>query len=159
MTSRTFTVATATTAMALAITACGSSPNSESPPEPDLTSWTADTLPVPAEGGFSMTNIATPDGAHANDSTPDVEPGWYAITMACEPTGSETAVEDPSAHIVLSGESGNYGGGSCPRPPITTTTYIGIPEEPTPETFSVKVLPDGQELYWGVSASPTTAPE
>ena len=159
MTSRTFTVATATTAMALAITACGSSPEPESPPEPDLTSWTADTLPVPAEGGFAMTNIATPDGAHANDSIPDVEPGWYAITMACEPTGSETAVEDPSAHIVLSGESGNYGGGDCPRFPVTTTTYVGMPDEPAPETFSVEVLPDGQELYWGVSASPTTAPE
>ena len=106
-----------------------------------------------------MTNIATPDGTHANDSIPDVEPGWYAITMACEPTESETAVEDPSAHIVLSGESGNYGGGDCPHPPVTTTTYVGIPEEPTPETFSVEVLPDGQELYWGVSASPTTAPE
>lgn len=159
MTSRTFTAVTATTAMALAVTACGSSQKPESPLAPDLTSWAADNLPIPAEGGFSMANIAAADGAHASDSTPDVEPGWYAITMACELTESETAVEDRSAHIVLSGESGTYGGGSCPRPPITTTTYFGIPDEPTPETFSVKVLADGQELYWGVSASPTTAPE
>ena len=159
MTGRTFTAVTATTAMALAVTACGSSPKPESPPAPDLTSWAADNLPVPAEGGFSMANIAAADGAHASDSTPDVEPGWYAITMACELTESETAVEDRSAHIVLSGESGTYGGGSCPLPPITTTTYFGLPDQSTPETFSVKVLADGQELYWGVSASPTTAPE
>lgn len=102
MTSRTFTVATATTAIALAVTACGSSPEPESPPAPDLTSWAADNVPVPDEGGFSMTSIAAPDGAPAGDSTPD---------------------------------------------------------EPAPETFSVKVLTDGQEVYWGLSASPTTSPE
>ena len=159
MTSRTFTVVTATTAMALAVTACGSSPEPESPPARDLTSWTDSTLPVPAEGGFSMSNVAAPDGTHSSGSTPDVEPGWYAITMACELTESESAFEDRSAHIVLSGESGNYGGGDCQRFPVTTSTYVGIPDEPAPETFSVEVLADGQELYWGVSASPTTAPE
>jgi hypothetical protein len=159
MTSLRFTAVTATTAMALAVTACGSSPKPESRPAPDLTSWAADTLPAPAEGGFSMANIAAPDGTHTSDSTPDVEPGWYAITMACELTESKAADKDRSAHIVLSGESGTYGGGDCPRSPITTTTYVGIPDEPTPETFNVKVLADSQELYWGVSASPATAPK
>ncbi|MEX5270389.1 hypothetical protein [Kocuria sabuli] len=159
MTSRTFSAATATTAMALAVTACGSASDPQPVPTPDLTSWAADNVPVPAEGGFSMADIAAPDGARAGDSTPDVEPGWYAITVACEPTESEAAAEDRSAHIVFSGESGVYGGGSCPRPPITTTTYFGVPDDATPETFSVKVLADGQELYWGLSASPTTAPE
>lgn len=136
MTSRTFTAGAATTAMALAVTACGSASEPESAPTPDLTSWAADNVPVPAEGGFSTADIAAPDGARASDSIPDVEPGWYAITVACELTESEAADEDRSAHIVFSGESGVYGGGSCPRPPITTTTYVGIPDEPAPETFS-----------------------
>lgn len=159
MTSRTFSFVTATTAMALAVTACGSSPESETPPAPDLTSWAADNVPVPDEGGFSMTGIATPDGAHAGDSTPDVEAGWYAVTVACEPTGLRTALEDRSPQMMFSGDSGTYGGGDCSASPITTTMYFGIPDEPAPETFSAKVLTDGQEVYWGLSASPTTAPE
>lgn len=159
MTSRTFTAAAAITAMALAVTACGSSSEPESAPAPDLASWSADNVPVPEEGGFSMANLATPDGAHASDSTLDVEAGWYAVTVACEPTESETAPGDRSAKIVFSGESGNYGGGDCSAFPITTTMYFGIPDAPAPETFSVKVLTDGQEVYWGLSASPTTSPE
>lgn len=106
-----------------------------------------------------MADITAPDGAGASGSTPDVEPGWYAVTVACEPTESETAPEDRSATIVFIGESGAFGGGDCPPSPITTTINFGIPDEPAPETFSVEVLPDGQELYWGLSASPTTAPE
>mgnify|MGYP004479544017 CR=1 FL=1 len=158
MTSRTFTAAAVITAMALAVTACGSTSEPASPPAPDLTSWAADNVPDPEEGGFTMANIATPDGTHASDSTPDVEAGWYAVTVACELTESETALEDRSAKIVFSGESGNYGGGDCSASPITTTIYFGIPDEPAPETLSVKVLPEGQEVYWGLSASPTTAP-
>lgn len=60
---------------------------------------------------------------------------------------------------MFSGESGTYGGGDCSASPITTTMYFGIPDEPAPETFSVEVLTDGQEVYWGLSASPTTSPE
>lgn len=158
MTSRTFTAAIATTAMALAVTACGSSSEPGSPPAPDLTSWTADNLPVPDEGGFSMADIASPDGAHAGDSTPDVEAGWYAVTLACGPTGLRTALDDRSPKMMFSGDSGPYGGGDCPPSPVTTTMYFGIPDERTPETISVEVRPDGQEVYWGLSASPTTSP-
>ncbi len=158
MTSRTFTDAAVIAALALAVTACASQ-EPASPPAPDLTDWAADHVPAPEEGGFSMADIATPGGAHASDSTPDVEAGWYAVTVACEPTESETAPKDRSATIVLSGESGTYGGGNCSASPITTTMYFGIPDEPAPETFSVKVLTDGQEVYWGLSASPTSSPE
>lgn len=103
-----------------------------------------------------MADIAAPDGTRTSDPTPDVERGCCAITMACELTGSEAADKDRSAHIVLSGESGTYGGGDCPCSPIT---YFGTPDGPTPETFNAEVLADGQELYRGLSASPATAPE
>lgn len=106
-----------------------------------------------------MADIAAPDGAGASDSTPDVDPGWYAVTVACEPTETEPALEGLSAKIVFSGESGDYGGGDCSAFPLTTTMYFGIPDEPAPETFSVKVLTDGQEVYWGLSASPAASPE
>lgn len=90
---------------------------------------------------------------------PDVEAGWYAGTVACEPTESETALENHSAKIVFSGESGTYGDGDGSASPSTTTMYFGTPDEPAPETFSVEVLTDGHEVHWGLSASPTTAPE
>ena len=159
MTSRPFTVVTATTATALAVTACGSPSAPASARTPDLTGWAADNVPAPAEGGFSMADIADPDGAHAGASVSGVEPGWYAATVVCEPTGSQAAAGDRSAQIVFSGESGVYGGGDCSPSPITTTTYFGVPDVATPETFSVEVLADGRAYYWGLSASPTTAPE
>lgn len=151
MTSRTFIAAASFTVTALAVNACGSPAEPESAPTLDLTSWAADNVPVPAKGGFSMANITDPRGGHSSDSADDVEPGWYAVTMACAPA-------DSSAKIALKGENGPYGGGDCAATPITTTVYFGVPDEPAPETISVEVMAVGHEYYWGVSASPTTAP-
>ncbi|MGX5357912.1 hypothetical protein [Kocuria sp. KH4] len=153
MTRRPFPLATATIATALAITACGSM----FPPQ-DLTGWAADKVPVPAEGGFSMANITDPRGGHSSYTANDIQPGWYAVTMACAPTDTGAAPEDRSTKIVLKGENGPYGGGDCAATPITTTVYIGVPDEPAPETISVEVMAVGHEYFWGLSASPTTAP-
>lgn len=159
MTRRPFPLATTATVTALAITSCGSPAGPGAAPPLDLTSWAADYLPVPAEGGFSMANITDPRGGHSIDSADDVEPGWYAVTMTCAPTDTGAVPEDSSPKIALKGENGAYGGGDCSASPITTTVYVGIPDEPAPETISVEVMADGREYYWGVSASPTSAPE
>ena len=158
MTSRTPAALTAT-AVLLAVTACGQSPESPSDPVDGLAAWAADTLPIPAEGGFSMAGSTGADGSRATGSTSDVEPGWYAVTMACAATDPGTGTQRSSGQIRLSGEHGAYGEGDCGGSPVTTTLRFGTSEDAMPETVTVAAEADGHELFWGVSASPTTAPE
>ena len=129
MTSRTPAALTAT-AVLLAVTACGQSPESPSDPADGLAAWAA-----------------------------DVEPGWYAVTMACAATDPGTDPQRSSGQISLSGEHGAYGEGDCGGSPVTTTLRFGTSEDAMPETVTVAAEADGHELFWGVSASPTTAPE
>lgn len=157
MTSRRCTAMAAAVVMLIG-TACGTAPAPESAPAEGLGSWAADNVPPPAEGGFSMAGVTGPDGDRSSASISDVEPGWYAVTMACEATEPGEAPVDPSARIVLSGERGTYGEGDCVPSPVTTTTRLGASDEASPEAITVEAEADGHEFYWGVSASPTTAP-
>jgi hypothetical protein len=157
MTSRTSSVLSATAAL-LAATACGPSPESPSAPTGDLEAWAADTLPTPAEGGFSIAGITGADGGRSTGSTSDVEPGWYAVTMACAATGPASDADLSFARISLSGERGSYGGGDCAGSAVTTTLRFGASEDASPETVTVAAEAEGYEVFWGVSAAPTTAP-
>ncbi len=158
MTSRSPTALVAT-AVLLAVTACGQSPESPSDPAVGLAPWAADTLPVPAEGGFSMAGRTGADGGRSTGSTSDVEPGWYAVTMACAATDPGSDLGHSSGQISVSGERGAYGEGDCAGSPVTTTLRFGTSEDDPPETVTVAAEADGHEVFWGVSASPTTAPE
>jgi hypothetical protein len=148
-----------TTAVLVAGTACASSPGQEAALPTDLDPWIADTLPAPAEGGFSIAGNTSSDDGGSTGTTPDVEPGWYAVTMACTLTGSEAGSQAHAPQLTLSGEHGVYGEGDCPASPVTTTTYLGASAESPPEMIAVKVEADAGEHFWGVSASPTTAPQ
>jgi hypothetical protein len=158
MTSRTSAVLSVTAAL-LAVTACGPSPESPSAPTGDLEAWAADTLPAPAEGGFSFAGITGADGGRSTGSTSDVEPGWYAVTMACAATDRDADPDHSSARISLSGEHGASGEGDCAGSAVTTTLRFGASEDASPETVTVAAEAEGHEVFWGVSASPTTAPE
>ncbi len=158
MTSRT-SAALAAAAVLLMVTACGTSPESSSDPADGLETWAADTLPAVAEGGFSIAGSTGTDGSRATGSTTNVEPGWYAVTMACAPADPGADVDRSSRRISLSGEHGSYGEGDCAGSPVTTTVQLGAPDDTTPETVTVAAEAEGYEAFWGVSASPTTAPE
>lgn len=159
MTSRRFTALTSAAAILMAGAACASSPERDSAPAGGLDSWEDANVPHPAEGGFSMASVTGPDGDRSSGSTSDVEPGWYAVTMACEATESGDASENRSALIVISGEGRTYGEGDCGPSSVTTTIRFGASDEASPETITVAAEAEDQEFYWGVSASPTTAPE
>lgn len=157
MTIRTSAALSAAAAL-LVVTACGPSPQSPSTPAGDLETWAADTLPDVAEGGFSLAGRTGTDGRRATASTSEVEPGWYAVTMACAPADPGAGAEHSSGRISLSGEHGPYGEGDCAGSPVTTTMRLGASEDATPETVTVAAEAESHELLWGVSASPTTAP-
>ncbi|TDL38571.1 hypothetical protein [Kocuria rosea] len=158
MTSRTSAALTAT-AVLLMVTACGPSPGSSSVPSVDLGTWAADILPAVAEGGFSIAGSTGTDGSRATGSTTDVEPGWYAVTMACAPADPGADADGSSGRISLRGEHGSYGEGDCAGSPVTTTVQLGSSDDSTPETITVAAEAEGYEAFWGVSAAPTTAPE
>lgn len=147
------------TAVLFAGTACASSPGQEAALLTNLDHWIADTLPPPAEDGFSIAGNTGSDGGTSTGTTSDVEPGWYAITMACTLTGSAAGSQAHAAQLTLSGEHGVYGEGDCSASPVTTTTYLGASTDSPPETIAVKIEAGAGELFWGVSASPTTAPQ
>jgi hypothetical protein len=158
MTSRT-SAALAAAAVLLMITACGPSTESSSAPSVDLETWAANILPAVAEGGFSIAGSTGTDGSRATGSTTDVEPGWYAVTMACAPADPGADADLSSGRISLIGEHGSYGEGDCAGSPVTTTVQLGAPDDATPETVTVAAEAEGYEAFWGVSAAPTTAPE
>lgn len=57
-------------------------------------------------------------------------------------------------------EHGSYGDGDCAGSPVTTILRFGASEDAPPETVvTVAAEVEGPEVSWGVSASPTTAPE
>jgi hypothetical protein len=155
MTIRTSATLSATAAVLLAGTACGASPEAAETPVIDLDSWAADTLPVAGENGFSVAGITSADGGRSIIEVSDVDPGWYAITIACTPTDSGSG----STRLTLSSERGTYGEGGCSTSPVTTTTYLGASDEAPPETITVTGEAQDGEFFWGASASPTTAPE
>lgn len=157
MTSRT-SAALAAAAVLLMVTACGPSTESSSAPPVDLETWAADTLPAVAEGGFSIAGSTGSDGSRATGSTTNVEPGWYAVTMACAPADPGADADQSSGRISLSGEDGSYGEGDCAGSPVTTTLRFGSSDDATPETITVAAEAEGYEAFWGVSAAPTTAP-
>lgn len=152
------TVAVTTVAL-LAGTACAPSPGQEAALLSDLDRWISETIPAPAEGGFSISGNTSPDGGRSTGTTSDVEPGWYAITTACALAGPGAGLGNNSARLTLSGAHGTYGERDCPVSPMTTTTYLGASGDAPPETVVVRVEAATEELFWGVSASPTTAPE
>ncbi|MFF0989125.1 hypothetical protein [Kocuria nitroreducens] len=155
MTIRTSTTLSATTAALLAGTACGASPEAAETPATDLDGWASDTLPAADGTGFSVAGITGSDGGRSTIEVSGLDPGWYAITIACTPTDSGTG----SARLTLSGERGTYGEGDCSTSPVTTTTYLGASDDAPPETITVTGEAQDGEFFWGASASPTTAPE
>lgn len=159
MTSREFTAITATAVLLLAGAACAPSPEPDSAPAGGLDDWEDANVPRPAEGGFSMAGVTGPEGDRSGGSTSGVEPGWYAVTTVCEATGPGAATGSRSASIVISGEGGVHGEGDCGSGPVTTTVRFGASDGASPETIAVEAEAEGHEFYWGVSASPTTAPE
>lgn len=158
MSIRFLAAATATLAALVAGTACGSSPEPEEAPATDLEGWVADTLPPSAEGGFSAAGTTGPGGGRPASTTLDVEPGWYAITLACAPQEPGSGSSAPAPRLTLEGERGTYGEGDCPASPVTTTIEIGASAGAPPETMTVQVDADAEQFFWGVSGSPTTAP-
>lgn len=152
---RTAAVVTSTAAVLLAATACASSPQPDDVPAGDLESWVSDTLPAPTDDGFSVAGTTSSDGGSSTSTVSDVPPGWYAVTLACAPTGSGAGL----ARMSLSGAHGTYGGGDCAASPVTTTVRFGDPADARPESITVTGEADDGEVFWGASASPTTAPE
>jgi hypothetical protein len=160
MTLRFLAAATAVLAVLAAGTACGPSPEPEAAPATGLEDWVADTLPPSAEDGFSAAGTTGPGVGRPASTTLDVTPGWYAITLACAPQepGPGSGSGTPSARLVLEGEHGVYGEGDCPASPVTTTLRIGASADAQQETVTVRVEADAEELFWGLSGSPTAAP-
>jgi hypothetical protein len=156
---RRLAVVAATTAVVLAGVSCGVSSEQGATPGNDLDGWVADTLPPPAEGGFSVAGRTSPDGGRSTGTASEVEPGWYALTVSCAPTGVGADSNARSMRVTLSGDHGTYGGGDCSSSPVTTTTYLGDSAEAGPDTITVSGEADAGEFFWGASASPAIAPK
>ncbi|MFE7631756.1 hypothetical protein [Kocuria sp. NPDC057446] len=155
MTIRMVAVVASTAAVLLAGTACAPSPQPDDVPVRDLESWVSETLPAPTDDGFSVAGTTSSDGGSATSTVSDVPPGWYAVTLACAPTGSGAG----PARMTLSGAHGTYGGGDCAVSPVTTTVRFGDSADARPESITVTGEADDGEVFWGASVSPTTAPE
>lgn len=149
--------ATATTAVVLTATACGTSSLPATDSAEDLERWVANTMPQPAEGGFTAAGSASPDDGRHTNTISGVEQGEYALTVACTPTGSSAEPQTASVRLGLGG-SAFYGDLDCSISPMTASTYIEDPSKSGPLDVVVRVDTDTEALLWAISASPTTSP-
>ena len=157
MVFRKLSSAAATTAVVLTATACGTSSLPATDSAKDLEHWVANTMPQPAEGGFTAAGSASPDGGRHTSTITGVEQGEYAVTVACTPTGSSAEPQTASVRLGLGG-SAFYGDMDCSVGPVTAATYIEDPSKSGPLDVAVRVETDTEALLWAVSASPTTSP-
>lgn len=136
----------------LAASACSADPGPESGTNLDLEDWAETTLggqlEAAAQSGFAATGKTDGGGVSGGDFTSftGVEPGWYAVTIACAGSANLSVSIEASDGLISEGST------DCNMPPVAATVRVPSSE------FRISVAETESEILWAIAAEPTEEP-